>query len=265
MNDKTRPRLFIVDDEIRIRTNMKAALEEQDMGLGDIFVCACGEEALALASDTAPDIVITDVVMPGMSGHELIEHMNGVNPACIYIMISGYSEISYLQKAIQLRVIGYVLKPIDYDELLLSLHAALDEFQNRPIRQSDAPRAGQSILEAQESSDIRHRAILELAANFVEENYRANIGATDIARHCGISTGYLSTIFRRHAKMAIPTYINNIRLNQAEEMLADVRIPITQIAEACGFNNLNYFTRVFGRHYGMNPSAYREERLSRDL
>jgi YesN/AraC family two-component response regulator len=253
---------------------MKEALEELNLGFNEILSFPDGKEALEAAKTNIPDIIITDVVMPHISGHELIERINAINPRCIYIMISGHDDFAYLQKAISLRVIGYILKPINYNELLLIIHNAIDEHQknlysnkilqrykHRELIHTNENKFEASLLSIQEINNVKHRTIIDISCKYINDNYGSNIGATDIAEICNISTGYLSTIFKHFTNSTIPKYITNIRLQKAIELLKDPTIPISKIAKVCGFNNVNYFTRVFKINFGVIPTIYREENL----
>lgn len=267
-------KLFIVDDERNIRIYMKEVLEDLNLGFKEIYSFPDGKDALAAAAEHVPDIVITDVVMPHMSGHELIEKMNLISPHCIYIMISGYDNFAYLQKAISLRVIGYILKPINYNELLLIIHNAIDEhhknvfsekilqrYKHHKVIKDSENKFEASLLSIQETNNIKHKSIIDISCKYIGENYGKNIGAADIAQLCNISTGYLSTIFKHFTNTTIPKYITNIRLQKAIELLKDPTISISHIAKVCGFNNVNYFTRVFRSNFGVIPTIYREENL----
>lgn len=267
-------KLFIVDDEKNIRLFMKEALEDLDLGFDEILSFSDGTEALEASKSNSPDIIITDVVMPHMSGHDLIEKMNSINPRCIYIMISGHDDFAYLQKAISLRVIGYILKPINYNELLLIIHNAIDEYhkniysekilqryKHRELMQTNENKFEASLLSIQEINNVKHKSIIDMSCKYINDNYDRNIGASDIAELCNISTGYLSTIFKHFTNTTIPKYITNIRLQKAIDLLKDPTISISHIAKVCGFNNVNYFTRVFRSNFGVIPTIYREENL----
>lgn len=267
-------KLFIVDDERNIRLFMKEALEDLNLGFDEILSFSDGTEALEAAKSKTPDIIITDVVMPHMSGHDLIEKMNFINPRCIYIMISGHDDFAYLQKAISLRVIGYILKPINYNELILIIHNAIDEhhkniysdkilqrYKHRELMQNNENKFEASLLSIQEINNVKHKSIIDISCKYINDNYSKNIGASDIAELCNISTGYLSTIFKHFTNTTIPKYITNIRLQKAVALLKDPTIPISKIAQVCGFNNVNYFTRVFRSNFGVIPTIYREENL----
>lgn len=109
-------KIMIVDDEIWVRTSLKNKIDWSD----NLILCgeaSNGFEALELAGNLRPDILITDVRMPGMDGLELIAHMRELFPNLKAIVISGYNEFSYAKSAIELSASGYILKPLHKEEL----------------------------------------------------------------------------------------------------------------------------------------------------
>lgn len=85
-------------------------------------------EALCLGRRKKADIIITDIRMPGLNGLELCEKLHEANPNIQIILISGYADFSYAQRAIQLGVLGYCLKPVDIQYLQKLLRQARTEY-----------------------------------------------------------------------------------------------------------------------------------------
>lgn len=119
------PKILIIDDEPHIRESILRKLEQ--MGLNEILESGDGIEAHKIINAYAPDIVITDIRMPGMDGIKLISSVNEQSTKhVIFIILSGYDLFEYTQKAISLRAFAYLLKPINSDELENIILKALD-------------------------------------------------------------------------------------------------------------------------------------------
>lgn len=86
-----------------------------------IGVAHNGIEARELARETVPDLVITDIRMPGCTGLELVEQLREIYRSVSFIIISGYTNFEYTRLAIQYGVSDYLLKPIDKEELLATV------------------------------------------------------------------------------------------------------------------------------------------------
>lgn len=116
--------LVIIDDEKIVVEWIKAILERSHKNLKVVGTAYNGIRGIAIVRQMKPDIVITDIRIPGMDGLALIEHTMEELPDTAYIVISGYRDFSYARKALQLRVLDYVDKPITEDKLFSALAAA---------------------------------------------------------------------------------------------------------------------------------------------
>ncbi|QUI25434.1 response regulator [Vallitalea pronyensis] len=105
----------IIDDEDLIREGLESMIPWKDMGFELVGSAKDGEEAIGLLQRTHPDVIITDIRMPFMTGLELIEYVKPMLPHAFIIIISGHDEFHYAQKALQLGVYDFILKPFDLE------------------------------------------------------------------------------------------------------------------------------------------------------
>ncbi len=110
-------KLMLVDDEKLILDGLKYILDWNGMGVKIVHEAKNGKEALDKFKEEPVDIIITDINMPIISGLDLISEIKKINNTVRFIVLSGYDEFSYAQKAIGLGVDNYILKPIDDIEL----------------------------------------------------------------------------------------------------------------------------------------------------
>jgi two-component system response regulator YesN len=110
-------RLLIVDDEPFIREGLKLLIDWEQTGFAIVGEASNGKEGLARCQELYPDLILVDIRMPAMDGLEMIEQSrrNGAN--CRFIILTGYSDFQYARRAIDNSVSGYLLKPIQLDEL----------------------------------------------------------------------------------------------------------------------------------------------------
>lgn len=106
-------KVLIADDEPRIRRGIKNTINWEEEGFELIGEAEDGEEALNMAKEKKPDILLLDICMPFLNGIQLIEELNKVLCNPVVIIISGHDEFSYTQAALRLKVFDYILKPID--------------------------------------------------------------------------------------------------------------------------------------------------------
>ncbi|SDX15046.1 response regulator transcription factor [Paenibacillus sp. CF384] len=121
-------KVLITDDEPTIREGLRTLIDWNGLGYEVVDTAANGKDALVKYDRHKPDLMIVDIRMPGMSGLELIEHLRKNEQTVHVLILSGYADFDYAKKAIALDTDGYLLKPVDEDELadyLNRLHVTL--------------------------------------------------------------------------------------------------------------------------------------------
>jgi two-component system, NarL family, response regulator LiaR len=116
-------RIILVDDHNMVRMGLKAFFST----LTDIQVvgeAGTGEEAVRLAADLAPDVVLMDLLMPGMDGVEATRQVKKISPRSAVIVVTSYHEDEHIFPAIRAGALSYVLKDIDPDELAEAIRHA---------------------------------------------------------------------------------------------------------------------------------------------
>ena len=110
-------KVFLVDDEIAIRENLRNSFPWEENGFQLVGEAPDGEMALPMIRDLNPDILLTDIRMPFMDGMQLCAEVKRMLPWVGVVILSGYDDFAYAQKAISLGVREYLLKPITAQEL----------------------------------------------------------------------------------------------------------------------------------------------------
>jgi two-component system, response regulator YesN len=124
-------KVLIVDDEPLILKSLQTSIHWSGMDCEVIGTAEDGEEALELMQSELPDILLTDISMPGMNGIELLEQISRWSERPEVIILSGYSDFEYARKGLQYRVFDYILKPIDPLELEKCIHSMIAWFQEK--------------------------------------------------------------------------------------------------------------------------------------
>lgn len=124
-------KVLIVDDEPLILKSLQTSINWSAMDCKVIGTAEDGEEALELMQLELPDILLTDISMPGMNGIELLEQISRWPERPEVIILSGYSDFEYARKGLQYRVFDYILKPIDPLELEKCIHSMIAWFQEK--------------------------------------------------------------------------------------------------------------------------------------
>lgn len=237
-------RVFIVEDQ-------KIILQ----GIHKLFSHFCSDElcafsdpseALSAADSFPPDVVFTDIVMEGMDGLQLIEHLSLKRPKCRYVVISGHADFEYARQAISLGVEGYLLKPID--------RIALEELYQRIRSELVQDKPTQEALG-------RRRRISEEAMGYILANCDRELSISDVATHIHISPNYLSNVFRKETGTSMNEAIRYEQMKAAARLLRTTDMYLYEIAEQLGYKDVKYFSVLFKEYYDITPKAYRQKSI----
>ncbi len=235
--------VYIADDEVWITLGLKKLLEKLDM---DIFVVGTANNGLTAKEEIGqfkPDVVFTDIRMPGLSGLELLQEIPEVSPDTKVVIISGYAEFSYAKEAVQHHAYDYLLKPIKEEDLARVMSSFASEGKGEEEGGAEAPEFDRMI---------------DNVVTEIRDHYMEDISLTSLAAKYNLSMARLSEMIKEHLKVNFSDYIASLRIQRAKELLRDESLSIQEIAEIVGYNDYFYFTKVFKKVEGISPSKYRK-------
>lgn len=236
-------RILLVDDEPLILEHTRSLLQWETLNCQIVGAVCDGLAGIESIRSLQPDIVITDVVMPGMSGLEMIDAVRG-ECDCRFIVLSGYQEFDYVRHALRSGAVDYLLKPV----MAADLYDAIVRMTTKAPVQSDEERYGQIVAKVIRCVD-EHYADNEFSLGWV----------------CGnelfMNETYVGRLFQKKTGMKFTAWVTDKRLREAKQMLErEPNLSIGEIAERVGFVTSKYFIEVFRKHTGMSPGQYRQER-----
>lgn len=240
--------VMIVEDEKIIRQGIVDLVNRFGKGLQVQHVCTDAHDAWEKFCSSQPDIIITDIVMRGMTGLEFIEKVRQVNATLPIIILSGYSDFAYAQKAIRYNVSEYMLKPVrvkQFAEVLLRLKQQLDEVRG--------------VDDMEEIDDPAHRSlIIRRVKDYISANLGEDLSLSTVAAKVNISNNYLSFLFKSEMDQTYSAYVTQKRLEKAKYLMGNSDFKIYEIAEICGYNSVNHFIGMFKKYTGMTPAQYKK-------
>jgi len=151
-------KLVIADDEIGIREGLSKTIDWGSIGIEIAGIAEDGEEAFEIICDTSPDIIISDIRMPGMDGMELISAVRKSALDCKVIIISGYSDFHYAQKAVKLGAFDYLLKPVEEKELVSRISECILEIEKQRNERAEKENLKRKLL-TNEAAIKNHRLL----------------------------------------------------------------------------------------------------------
>jgi AraC-like DNA-binding protein/mannose-6-phosphate isomerase-like protein (cupin superfamily) len=110
--------------------------------------------------------------------------------------------------------------------------------------------------EAETENDARHE-LIQAARRYIERNFALPLRLEDIAVHLRVSPFHLSRMFSQESDFSLFEYLSEVRINEAKKLLRDGRLLVSEVAERTGYDNGNYFAKVFRRKVGCSPGKYR--------
>ena len=233
-------RVLIVEDSYIVRRGIALTTDWGSAGCELAGEAADGSEGLRLIRELDPDIIITDIRLPGMSGIDMIEKALTFSHGK-FIIVSAYSEFAYAKRALQLNVMDYLVKPIREEQLMAALN-----------------KAGTQLLEERGRWLQTARDFVHQAADYIHAHFAEQLTIGSIAAHINISESRLSHAFRERMDMTITDYITKTRIERACLLLKNEDCRIGDIAYEVGFNDQRYFSNVFRRVTGQTPREYRD-------
>lgn len=126
--------ILIVDDEAITRQGLIGYISLMGNAYAEVTEASFASQALEIAKRRRFDMIITDIRMPGMDGLDLISALDATQPQAVYIVLSGYSDFGYAQRAIKLGVLEYLLKPLDKKSFLAALRRAEGKLRNKDAK-----------------------------------------------------------------------------------------------------------------------------------
>ena len=115
-------KILIIDDDRSIRKGLSLILGDKY----GVITAKDGAEALKLFPEERPDIVLLDIGLPEIDGVEVLKRLKGSSPDATVIMVTAVEDVKTIVKAIKLGAYDYLVKPIDSQELLLTIQHALE-------------------------------------------------------------------------------------------------------------------------------------------
>jgi len=241
----------VAEDEERMRDYLARKAAELDPGLECVGTAADGEEAAELVERHLPDLLITDIKMPVLDGLALLERIRRTNPELRVLIVSGFSEFEYARRGIELGVDDYLLKPIDparLAEVLRRIRIRLEASAGAVDAEFGLDRIGTRETELARTVEI-----------YLQENYRRPYSLERLASSFGCKPAYLLRLYRRVTGRTPTQDLIRLRIEKAKRLLVGhPHIEIKQVASAVGYDDPLYFSRVFKKETGQNPSAFKD-------
>lgn len=244
-----RKKILVVDDNHDMREMLKFELSDDF----DVRTASDGERALADVKRHKPDIVLTDLMMPGIDGIELCRVLRS-DPATVaipLIIITAKHDLGVKIEGLTLGADDYITKPFNMDVLRLRIKKFIDLAEKGATRTLIDP----------EPTEIKitplDEKLMEKAMDYVSENIdNADFTVEQLSDYLGMSRVRLYKKIKQITGKTPIEFIRIIRLKRAAQMLRESQLNVSEVAYRSGFNSPKLFSKYFKEEFGILPSLY---------
>ena len=233
---------IIIDDEPWTIIDIEKTFSLEDMGFEIVGSYRTPQKALPAIISKKPDLVITDIRMPGMTGMELIKSVRSQKINCEFIIVSGHSDFSYAQEAISYGVAGYCLKPLDPHETSEALNRAKNHLDSR-----------KTITPEPYYLDDNFEGL----RNYIITHFSEKLTLKSLAAEFNMNPNYCCSLFTKYLGQTFSAYLTELRITEAQNLLHNSNYSLEEIASLVGFKDYFYFSKVFKKYCKYSPKEYR--------
>lgn len=254
--NKAHKTLLLIDDNDELRFYLTTVFKEEYHVIG----FPDSESALAYLDKQSADMIISDVMLPGMQGDELCKKLKSdfTTSHIPVILLTARTEKDAIIQGLESGADDYLIKPFDTDVLKMKLKSILLNRQamyRNILAQSSANETSEKNAEEIPLTP-KDQEFLKKSALYIKEHMsNAEFNVAELCREFAMSrTLYYGKLKSLTGQSPIE-FIRTIRLAEAAKLLHQ-QIPVQEVAERVGFMDTKYFSTVFKKHYGVSPSKY---------
>ena len=237
--------VVLVEDEELLLQGLMLTTPWEEHGYQVVGSAGDALEGERVILETRPDLVVTDIRLPNGLGLDMIESLNR-KIDCDYVIISGYDDFDFAQRAISLGVKAYLVKPIDDDQFLASLDKIAGNIEKRKkierLLSKDAEESASAPLAGESAEKSLGDRYLAAAIQYIQANFTRDITLKSVADALCISESYLTKLFKRKGDGSFLQMITHLRIEEAVRLLQESDLKIFEIADHLGYQDAQYFS-----------------------
>lgn len=246
-----KPSLMIVEDNDDLRGYISRYLSSDYRTVG----CHDGSEAIEAVRRESPDFIISDVMMPGISGFDLCRRLKSDIETCHIpvILLTSLSEREDIIKGLDAGADDYITKPFDPSVLKSKIAAIIHNrelYHKKFIDRSSVPENPSVISEL--DTKFMEKVVEYIEDNLINEDFTIDSAATEMAMSRSVFFKKIKSLTGQSPQ----DFIRDIKMKKAASLLAERKYSISRIAYLTGYPNSKYFSTAFKKYYGKSPSEF---------
>lgn len=258
------PTIMLIEDNIDMCRMLQLQLRSNKY---NVFTAHDGEEGLKKIYQHHPDIIITDLMMPGMDGMELLRNVRqdfNISHIPVIVLTAKNTEEDKLT-SIKSGANAFITKPFSSSHLMARINQLLEEqriFQRKMVVQTTVESTAEAANDSYEQHLVKKDIeFVHKIHEIIEENLNSNDFNIDtIAGTIGLSRSAFFKKLKSLTGFAPVDLVKEIRLTKAARLIETTDDSITEIAYSVGFRDAGYFGKCFRKKYDMTPKEYRAEK-----
>ena len=243
--------VLVIEDNQEMQQYIKGILEKDFV----ILTANDGNSGLKTAIKEIPDLIVSDVMMPGTDGYELCNNIkNRQDTSHIpVILLTAKSNNEDRLKGLEIGADDYIIKPFDAEELRLKINNIIATRAKFQARFNDSKERIVNITGFNSVDDKFLKDVYEiLEENISESEFNHKI----LSEKVGMSRAQLYRKLKALTNQSVHEFIRLYRMEKALELLKDQGLTVSEVMYKVGFKNHSYFTKCFKEKYGTSPSDY---------
>jgi signal transduction histidine kinase/DNA-binding response OmpR family regulator len=258
LSDKDKQTLLIVEDNLEVRAFIRDLFRENYL----VEEAENGLKGWNIAIQAIPDLVISDIMMPEMDGIELCRKLKtDIRTSHIpIILLTARTTLTFKYEGLETGADDYITKPFSAQLLIIRVRNLIKQ---RNLLRSYFHK--EAILEPENvtvtSVDER---LLKKAVDYITQNIEnSSISVEQLSQELGLSRVHLYRKIKALTNLTAVDFIRSIRLKRAAMFMQQGKLTIKEVQNMVGFENPNYFRNCFKEQFGMSPSEYASQFVSR--
>ena len=247
-------RVFVAEDEPLILHDISDLIPKLNKTFSVTRSCTNGRQVLQALNEEIPDVLITDIQMPLITGLELIERIVTEKLPIICVILTSYKEFDYAQKAVGLSVFRYLLKPVDEGELSAVLHEI--EKETASIEYTNRRREYFSLQKSE--GEYANKKLIYDIEKYILDHLHENINQQSLADNFKYTAAYISRVFKKHTGFSPTRYLIRARIDKMKVLLKqNPSLSVKTITSLIGIDDPLYVSKLFKKETGMSVSEYK--------
>lgn len=246
-------KILVIEDNIDLGWYIKQSLS----AYYHTSLCTNAEDGFSFANSQNPDLIISDVMLPGMNGLEFCQKIknNFATSHIPVILLTALSDHEHQVSGLSSGADDYITKPFDLQLLLLKIRNKIELRQKFRQQFIDETALNFDSHELTKSD----KAFLDKTIACIEKNISdASFNVDRLCEESAISHPQMYRKVKALTNLSIAEYIRSIRLKKAASILQDQSLKISDVAYSVGFSDPNYFSKCFTKAYGKTPKDYQK-------